>query len=79
MIRFEISEFATFLFFLAGWVLTCVASGMEACAHMAEDTKAPARTVPMAMFWSVFVSYAFGWVVSRLLSSFERLDAWELN
>lgn len=47
----------------AGWVLTCVASGLEACAHMAEDTKTPSRTVPMAMFWSTTASYLMGWVV----------------
>lgn len=46
----------------AGWVLTCVATGMEASAHMAEDTKRPARTVPLAMFWSVAATYGMGWV-----------------
>lgn len=48
----------------AGWVLTCVATGLEACSHMAEDTKNPARTVPLAMFWSTATSYVLGWIVS---------------
>ncbi|KAK4704983.1 hypothetical protein P7C70_g1220, partial [Phenoliferia sp. Uapishka_3] len=47
---------------MIGWALTCVASGVEACSHLAEDTKTPSRTVPMAMFWSVAVSYALGWI-----------------
>lgn len=47
---------------LPGWVLTCVATGMEASAHMAEDTKKPSRTVPLAMFWSVVATYLMGWV-----------------
>lgn len=46
----------------SGWVLTCVATGMEASAHMAEDTKKPSRTVPLAMFWSVVATYLMGWV-----------------
>lgn len=46
-----------------GWVLTCVASGMESAAHIAEDTKSPARTVPLAMFWSVAATYIMGWIV----------------
>ncbi|GJN93235.1 hypothetical protein Rhopal_006282-T1 [Rhodotorula paludigena] len=48
--------------YMLGWVLTCVATGMEASAHMAEDTKRPARTVPLAMFWSVAATYGMGWV-----------------
>ncbi|KAM0791010.1 hypothetical protein ACM66B_004309 [Microbotryomycetes sp. NB124-2] len=48
--------------YILGWVLTCVASGMESSAHVAEDTKAPARTVPLAMFWSVAATYAMGWM-----------------
>jgi amino acid transporter len=35
---------------------------MEASAHMAEDTKKPSRTVPLAMFWSVVATYLMGWV-----------------
>ena len=50
---------------MLGWVLTCVASGMEAAAHIAEDTKSPARTVPLSMFWSVAATYIMGWIVSR--------------
>ncbi|CEQ39368.1 SPOSA6832_00890 [Sporobolomyces salmonicolor] len=48
--------------YMLGWVLTCVATGMEASAHMAEDTKKPSRTVPLAMFWSVAATYLMGWV-----------------
>ncbi|GAA5963162.1 hypothetical protein JCM8115_001040 [Rhodotorula mucilaginosa] len=48
--------------YMIGWVLTCVATGMEASAHMAEDTKKPSRTVPLAMFWSVVATYLMGWV-----------------
>ncbi|GAA5865779.1 hypothetical protein JCM1840_003257 [Sporobolomyces johnsonii] len=48
--------------YMLGWVLTCVASGMEASAHIAEDTKKPSRTVPLAMFWSVAATYLMGWV-----------------
>ncbi|GAA6012779.1 hypothetical protein JCM10207_005357 [Rhodosporidiobolus poonsookiae] len=48
--------------YMIGWVLTCVATGMEASAHMAEDTKKPSRTVPLAMFWSTTASYLMGWV-----------------
>ncbi|GAA5984441.1 hypothetical protein JCM10908_003347 [Rhodotorula pacifica] len=48
--------------YMIGWVLTCVATGMEASAHMAEDTKKPSRTVPLAMFWSVLATYLMGWV-----------------
>lgn len=29
---------------------------------MAEDTKRPSRTVPLAMFWSVLATYLMGWV-----------------
>ncbi|GAA5986317.1 hypothetical protein JCM5350_002979 [Sporobolomyces pararoseus] len=48
--------------YMLGWVLTCVATGMEASAHMAEDTIKPSRTVPLAMFWSVAATYLMGWV-----------------
>ncbi|GAA6008097.1 hypothetical protein JCM11491_001882 [Sporobolomyces phaffii] len=48
--------------YMLGWVLTCVATGMEASAHMAEDTIKPSRTVPLAMFWSVAATYIMGWV-----------------
>lgn len=46
-----------------GWVLTSVATGAEACAHLSEETKRPTRNVPMAIFWSTAVSYIFGWIV----------------
>lgn len=49
---------------MLGWVLTCFASGMEASAHIAEDTRTPSRTVPLAMFWGVAATYSMGWVVS---------------
>ncbi|GAA5900155.1 hypothetical protein JCM6882_002628 [Rhodosporidiobolus microsporus] len=59
--------------YMLGWVLTCVATGMEASAHMAEDTKRPARTVPLAMFWSTAVSYLLGWMsICVLLSTMQR-------
>lgn len=58
----------TLISLLAGWVLTCVASGMESAAHIAEDTKSPARTVPLAMFWSVAATYIMGWIVSSFHS-----------
>jgi len=59
---------------LAGWVLTCVATGMEASAHMAEDTKRPSRTVPLAMFWSVAATYIMGWVSICVLLAVRRLS-----
>ncbi|KAL8292658.1 hypothetical protein RQP46_001270 [Phenoliferia psychrophenolica] len=61
--------------YMIGWSLTCVASGVEACSHMAEDTKTPARTVPLAMFWSVAVSYAMGWVTQQSEGRDQRLTA----
>lgn len=48
--------------YLIGWALTCFASGLEACAHIAEDTMKPSRTVPLAMFWSTALSYILGWM-----------------
>lgn len=42
---------------------------------MAEDTKTPARTVPMAMFWSVATSYGLGWIVSPSSASTEGVFA----
>jgi amino acid transporter len=50
--------------YLLGWVGTTLASGADASAHIAEETKSPARNVPMAIFWSTFVSYCLGWIVS---------------
>ncbi|GAA5824675.1 hypothetical protein JCM11251_005297 [Rhodosporidiobolus azoricus] len=59
--------------YMLGWVLSCVATGMEASAHMAEDTKRPARTVAMAMFWSTAISYLLGWVsICVLLATVQR-------
>ncbi|GAA6044220.1 hypothetical protein JCM8097_002269 [Rhodosporidiobolus ruineniae] len=59
--------------YMIGWVLTCVATGMEAAAHMAEDTKKPSRTVPLAMFWSTALSYLLGWVsICVLLATMNR-------
>ncbi|GAA5995300.1 uncharacterized protein JCM10292_005088 [Rhodotorula paludigena] len=60
--------------YMLGWVLTCVATGMEASAHMAEDTKRPARTVPLAMFWSVAATYGMGWVSICVLLATMHLD-----
>ncbi|KPV71547.1 uncharacterized protein RHOBADRAFT_56584 [Rhodotorula graminis WP1] len=60
--------------YMLGWVLTCVATGMEASAHMAEDTKRPSRTVPLAMFWSVAATYIMGWVSICVLLATMRLD-----
>ncbi|SCV69196.1 BQ2448_2216 [Microbotryum intermedium] len=58
--------------YMLGWVLTCVASGMEAAAHIAEDTRAPARTVPQSMFWSLAATYGMGWVsICVLLATLE--------
>ncbi|KAM0752190.1 hypothetical protein T439DRAFT_287531 [Meredithblackwellia eburnea MCA 4105] len=54
--------------FMIGWVLNCFCTGVEACSHIAEDTKNPSRTVPLAMFWSVAISYALGWVVRPFFS-----------
>ncbi|KAH8923846.1 hypothetical protein BT69DRAFT_129596 [Atractiella rhizophila] len=48
--------------YLLGWVLTTLATGMDACAHMAEETRAPARTVPSSMFWTSVGSYIMGWI-----------------
>ncbi|GAA5985994.1 hypothetical protein JCM11641_004894 [Rhodosporidiobolus odoratus] len=53
--------------YMVGWCLTCVATGMEASAHLAEDTKTPSRTVPLAMFWSTAASYVIGWVTIAVL------------
>ncbi|BGP19556.1 hypothetical protein JCM10213_000156 [Rhodosporidiobolus nylandii] len=59
--------------YMIGWCLTCVATGMEASAHMAEDTKKPSRTVPLAMFWSTAASYLMGWVtICVLLATLNR-------
>ncbi|BGP10988.1 hypothetical protein JCM10049v2_006882 [Rhodotorula toruloides] len=60
--------------YMIGWVLTCVATGMEASAHMAEDTKRPSRTVPLAMFWSVAATYAMGWVSICVLLATMNID-----
>ncbi|BGP42977.1 hypothetical protein JCM10449v2_006992 [Rhodotorula kratochvilovae] len=60
--------------YMLGWVLTCVATGMEASAHMAEDTKRPSRTVPLAMFWSVAATYAMGWISICVLLATMRTD-----
>ncbi|GAA6056973.1 hypothetical protein JCM3770_001993 [Rhodotorula araucariae] len=60
--------------YMLGWVLTCVATGMEASAHMAEDTKRPSRTVPLAMFWSVAATYIMGWISICVLLATMRTD-----
>lgn len=54
---------------LIGWCLSCFAGGNEACAHLAEDTKRPARNVPLAMFWSTAVSYIFGWITICIIAA----------
>ncbi|SCZ97268.1 BZ3500_MvSof-1268-A1-R1_Chr4-2g07099 [Microbotryum saponariae] len=68
---------ADFFVIDTGWVFTCVASGMEAAAHIAEDTRAPARTVPQSMFWSLAATYGMGWVSICVLLA--TLDASSLD
>lgn len=48
---------------------------------MAEDTKKPSRTVPLAMFWSVVATYLMGWVSICVLLAVScpavfRFDRW---
>lgn len=49
--------------YLLGWVLTSIATGQDVGSHMAEETKFPTKTVPLAIFWSTAISYISGWVV----------------
>ena len=47
-----------------GWQFCTIASGMDASAHMAEETQRPARNVPMAMLMSIVITYVCGYIVS---------------
>ena len=48
--------------YLVGAILSTIATGSDACAHLAEETRNPARTVPLAMVTSVIASYVVGYV-----------------
>lgn len=62
-----------------GWSLTCVATGAESCAHLSEDTVRPARTVPMAMFWSTVASYGLGWITICIFLSTANMGGGPLD
>lgn len=49
--------------YLLGWILTCVATGYDVAAHLAEEAQYPTKTVPKAVFWSTFISYLTGWAL----------------
>lgn len=55
--------------YLISWIGTCIVVGQDVAGHMAEETKGPAKAVPLALFWSVVVSYTLGWVVSSSTTS----------
>ncbi|KAJ9123141.1 hypothetical protein QFC22_001334 [Naganishia vaughanmartiniae] len=48
--------------YLIGWVLTSIATGADACAHLSEETQNPARVVPLAMLASVVTTYVMGYI-----------------
>ncbi|PLW25645.1 hypothetical protein PCANC_28141 [Puccinia coronata f. sp. avenae] len=53
--------------FLMGTSLVSLAFGAEASAHLAEETRTPAATVPKALFASTLVSYILGLTVNLCL------------
>lgn len=53
--------------FLMGTSLVSLAFGAEASAHLAEETRTPASTVPKALFASTLVSYVLGLVLNVCL------------
>ena len=48
--------------YLLGWVYTALLLGAESAAHIAEETKKPAKTVPASMFFSVLIAYVLTWI-----------------
>ncbi|MBW0463763.1 hypothetical protein O181_003478 [Austropuccinia psidii MF-1] len=55
--------------FLMGSSLNSLAFGAEASAHLAEETRKPASTVPKALFTSTAVSYILGLILNICLIS----------
>ncbi|KAH9444807.1 hypothetical protein MJO28_013162 [Puccinia striiformis f. sp. tritici] len=55
-----------FVFFM-GTSLVTLAFGAEASAHLAEETRTPAATVPKALFASTLVSYILGLILNICL------------
>ncbi|WVO13217.1 hypothetical protein L204_100830 [Cryptococcus depauperatus] len=53
--------------YMLGWVYTCIASGADASAHMAEETQNPSRNVPNAMTASVVATYILAYIAIILL------------
>ncbi|RXK41391.1 hypothetical protein M231_01296 [Tremella mesenterica] len=53
--------------YLLGWTYTTIASGADASAHMAEETKNPARNVPNAMSAAMALTYVLGYISIVLL------------
>ncbi|EFP82135.2 hypothetical protein PGT21_019148 [Puccinia graminis f. sp. tritici] len=53
--------------FLMGTSLVSLAFGAEASAHLAEETRTPAATVPKALFSSTLVSYILGLILNICL------------
>lgn len=50
-----------------GLSATTIATGQDAAAHLAEETRNPSRNVPLALFWSIVMSYLLGWAVVLVL------------
>lgn len=50
--------------YLLGWVYTSLLIGSESAAHIAEETKQPAKTVPLSMFLSSLISYTLTWIAN---------------
>ena len=53
--------------FLLGWEFCTIASGMDASAHMAEETQNPSRNVPNAMVAAMALTYVLGYISMILL------------
>ncbi|ORX36310.1 amino acid permease-domain-containing protein [Kockovaella imperatae] len=65
---------------LLGWQYCTLASGMDASAHMAEETRNPSRNVPNAMTGSIVVTYIMGYIsILLLLLAVDPKDAFDIS